>query len=92
MKDESEVKETPKVSEKKFVNGRDQKMLETPQNLNGSSESANRTKFSANSGGLYQDNSEYSSYVTATSNSTKIREYSSESLNSRSINHSQLAD
>lgn len=38
--------------------------------------------FSINNGGLYTDNSEYCSYLTAASNSTKkAREYSNESLN-----------
>ena len=42
---------------------------------------------------MYQDNAEYSSYVSATSHSThKIREYSSESIHNRSYNNNQFSD
>jgi hypothetical protein len=41
-----------------------------------------KTKFSSNAGGLYQDNSEYWSYVTEASHSNKkAREFSNDNLN-----------
>lgn len=61
----------------KIIDEQENNNLRTPPSIRGTSCEVRKTKFSVNTGGLYQDNSEYCSYVTATSNSTKkIREYS----------------
>lgn len=53
----------------------------------------NKAKYSSAKSGLYQDNSEYSSYVTAASNSNhKIREYSNEVINTKHFDQHKLAD
>ena len=74
------------------LNIREPNNPKTPPSVREEISTIAKKDFSSINGGLYTDNSEYCSYITAASNSTKkVREYSNESLNNRTYN-TQLND